>query len=279
MTLTTEPNLGALVSPPIGPLVRALTQRQSEESSVPWIHRLPALPEGRYELKFTIPIAQAYRVDAWLRAHRAAFHPLHSPRRVNSLYFDTHDLAGYVQSLDGNAARAKVRLRWYGEAAEPAEFRHRKVQPCIENPILEVKRKQGALGWKEQYRISGAFDLTGGAWPTLLRALRRELPPLPRHVLDAAPIPVIINSYDRAYFTSADQIIRVTVDRNLAAYDQRRSPRPNLSRRIPLPDQLVVEVKCPAANRETLGEFAAEFLIRTQRCSKYVSATAAALQS
>lgn len=40
---------------------------------------------------------------------------IHNTRRVNSLYFDTYNLANYHDSVEGCIPRSKTRIRWYGE--------------------------------------------------------------------------------------------------------------------------------------------------------------------
>jgi SPX domain protein involved in polyphosphate accumulation len=42
---------------------------------------------------------------------------IHNARRVNSLYFDTDNLANYRDSIEGCIPRSKTRIRWYGEKA------------------------------------------------------------------------------------------------------------------------------------------------------------------
>jgi SPX domain protein involved in polyphosphate accumulation len=251
-----------LQAQPAAPLIKALADTRGDSREwLPWV-RPAHSGEGRYELKFTVPLEQGFRVDAWIQVHRAGFCAEYSPRRVNSLYFDTYELAAHEQNLAGQPDRAKLRIRWYGDPQS------------IERGVLELKRKQGALGWKECHALTRAIDL-GTTWPRIVRELRANLAPRPRFLISGTHQPVIINQYERSYFASADGIVRLTVDRNITAYDQRFSARPNLRRSTPLSAQLVVELKCPASARRRLADIAADFPLRTNRCSKYSRAAGA----
>ncbi|MBR1609174.1 MAG: VTC domain-containing protein, partial [Kiritimatiellae bacterium] len=45
---------------------------------------------------------------------------LHPADRVNSVYFDTHDLRGLAEKENGDNLKTKIRLRWYGRPGETA---------------------------------------------------------------------------------------------------------------------------------------------------------------
>ncbi|MCB9850126.1 MAG: VTC domain-containing protein [Phycisphaerales bacterium] len=260
----------------------------------------PTAPDHRYEIKFTVPIAYAHRINAWLRAHPAGFRKLYPARQVNSLYLDSIELASYTQNLSGVAERGKLRLRWYGAfskqdagdsivvqasclhqnpTAEDIHCNdHATNDRCISNAVLEMKCKQGMLGWKELHRVDHDFVLTGAKWRDVLRQLRATLPEQTRLALDRSPRPIVVIHYQRSYHASADGIVRVTVDRELRAFDQRRGPRPNFRHALPIPDHAVVELKCAAEHHDRLAEIAAAFPGRIERCSKYVTAVATALR-
>lgn len=72
--------------------------------------------------------------------------PAHATGAINSLYYDTQDLALYHQKRSSEYLKFKVRLRWYGDiTGEP----DRTVQA-----FLEVKRKIGATRRKQRTAIS-----------------------------------------------------------------------------------------------------------------------------
>lgn len=115
--------------------------------------------EGRYELKYALPISRREEVLAaagdhvvpdpkgrplddelpGLRGHAGA--PL-SGYAVHSLYFDDHTLDGYAQRLDDLPIRNRIRIRTYGRTGGPAA------------PVfLEAKRKLRKLVVKHRIVI------------------------------------------------------------------------------------------------------------------------------
>jgi len=223
--------------------------------------------EPRFELKLTTDRCELHRVRAWFRTHPYGFSTLYPSRRVNSVYFDTPDLASYFENLAGVASRWKIRLRWYGTDLARVDG------------TLEIKRKQGLLGWKPQYKLSDFVRLDDTTWPAVRRSLRSQVPEAWRACLDRSHCPLILASYTRAYYGSADGVVRATVDVDQAVYDQRRSVRPNLDRPSPLVDRVIIELKCVASQRERLMDVASAFPIRVERHSKYVSSVDAVCAS
>ena len=99
--------------------------------------------------------------------------------------------------------------------------------------------------------------------------MRAQLPDSFRLHLDAAPQPTLVNRYLRRYYASADGAVRVTVDSEPSAFDQRRYARPNLRLKSNVPEVLVLEVKFSADDLK-VGRRAVERLpFRPSRNSKY----------
>ena len=220
----------------------------------------PPLEALRYEIKFVAPAHQRDFVLEWVRGHWAGFVEPYPPRRINNVYFDSYTLATFHENLSGTSRRSKVRWRWYGDTHEP------------ERGTLEIKRRRGGLGWKLSYRTAG-LDLratTPGGWLARRRALRASLPPAGRVWLDAHPLAVLINRYDRRYFLSGDGAVRLTVDWNQRVHDQKLRDTPNLERRANLPDTIVVELKFPVAEHAHANAIVQGFPLRLARNSKYV---------
>ncbi len=210
--------------------------------------------DGRFEVKFVATALRYHALLHWIRMHPAALRRPFAPRRVNNVYFDTHDLSSYWQV--GGAGRSKLRLRWYGEA------------PCSERSVLEVKRRRNRLGWKLRFE-GGPLDLEASSWRELVRDLRRRLPPEGALWLDLHPRPVLVNRYERHYFATPDQRVRITVDRRQAVYEQRFRSRPNLVNRANLPDTLVVEVKFHRRDGQLGARVIEGIPVRVSRSSKY----------
>jgi len=212
---------------------------------------------ARHEVKF-VALPMRYRdIAQWVRVHPEGFYSPYPPRRVNNVYFDDYRLVAYHENLVGDSVRSKVRVRWSGETFHP------------ESGVLEVKRKRNLMGWKLSYP-TGALDFEADSWRSLRRKLRESLCGEARLWLDANPQAVLINRYEREYFVSRDDKVRVTLDAHQRVFDQRFGGRPNLARPANLPATVVVEFKF-ARGDFWLGSRAIQGLpVRASRNSKYV---------
>jgi len=150
----------------------------------------------RYERKYRIEGLATRLIRQGIRLHPAGFRPIHSPRQVNNIYFDTPSFNTYKDNVLGLAERKKYRLRWYG-----------KDLLNIDNAVLELKIRQHELGEKISYEI-GDFSFldinslikkVNGFCPENLGLLR----------------PVLYNAYQREYWETADSSFRLTLDNNL----------------------------------------------------------------
>ena len=215
--------------------------------------------EARFEIKLVSEGRDLGHVPVWLRLHPEGFSPTYPLRRVNSIYFDTPDLASVEANLAGISERRKLRLRWYGETRE------------VVRGTWELKHKRAGLGWKVTQPVAHDIRLDVMTWDQVLHLLRRTASDTIAMDLATVSAATLINSYEREYFESADGAVRATVDRNQAAYEQRLSTRPNLTRRSPLRDGLVVELKAAPENYDRLVDAAQRLPMRVTRNSKYVN--------
>lgn len=213
--------------------------------------------ELRYELKLVCELHRLAQARSWIRLHPAGFAVTYPPRRVNSLYLDTLDLGSLDENLAGVSARRKLRLRWYGDLAA------RKVQP-----LLELKEKRNLLGRKRQCLLPCTLDLTL-PWVEILQTVRASVGLDWRVVLQSVGHPTLLNSYRREYYATPDTGVRVTLDYAQLAFGQRLSPRPNLHTRLPIADDVVIELKAGPGQEERLQDAAAAFPIPRSRNSKY----------
>jgi hypothetical protein len=222
------------------------------------------LDDLRYEIKFVVPITESYRLTAWVREHTAAFGIAYPPRRVNNVYYDSYGLATYEENLSGVSERTKIRLRWYGADSERLSGK------------LELKMKRNRLGWKNSFPIEDLM-FYGRSWQRITRDLREQLPAEGRSWLDDHPEPVLINRYLRQYYVSRNGRIRITMDTELSAYDQRLARSPNRTARTNLPDVMVLEAKADSSHFGELGDVVSSMPSRVGRFSKYVSGLQTAL--
>lgn len=216
----------------------------------------------RHELKLVSDEASYPELRMALRLERSAIRTLHPARLVQSLYLDTPFQRALEENLAGLSVREKVRLRWYG--AETGVVRCR----------LERKCRENSLGWKETRPLEAPLRLGGEERRTLMDELARRVDPRWRALL-AGLEPAQWVRYLREYFTSADRRVRLTLDRELAFFDQRRLARLADTERTPSPRVLVLELKCAPADLDAAREIIARLPIPLGRCSKFVLAASA----
>jgi hypothetical protein len=245
----------------------AMTQSElhEEPAAMPLSHvrRIEVLrTPPRVEAKIPMPALHLAQANAWVRLHPAHWRRTYPPRQVNNLYFDTGTYAGLNGNLAGVGDRAKLRLRWYGPC-----------MTCVTQGQLELKRKQGSVGWKEIVGVEGTYDLATTAMPSLLSSLQMALHDHAPDWLAVFPVPVLINAYQRAYYETPDGALRLTVDSELVVYDQRATLHPNLTRRSPIGDVTIVELKAGMdfEAQRRLSSAVSSFPARMDRFSKYVT--------
>ena len=228
--------------------------------------QLTATP-ARAEVKIPLPGYLLGDVQAWTRLHPAHWRRTYPARQVNNLYFDTADYAGLNANLAGVADRSKLRMRWYGPCIS-----------CASGPQLELKRKQGLAGWKEIVPVGRDLDLGVGTWSDRLEELWAAVGDRVPNWLARFPAPVLVNAYQREYFATPDGAVRLTIDTDLRAFDQRASAQPNVSRHTPLSDLVVIELKAGLEDGPTqrLAAIVSGFPVRVDRFSKYVRGVMAA---
>ncbi len=212
----------------------------------------------RYELKLACDARWLPQARSWIRLHPAGFVVAYPPRRVNSLYLDTPHLSSLDDNLAGVCARQKLRLRWYGDAMTEIQ------------PLLELKQKRDMLGRKKQMALPCKLDLTR-LWVDILGAIRANVTPDWRMVLQTMSQPALLNHYQREYYATPDGAVRVTLDYAQVAYDQRLAPRPNLRIRLPIADKVVIEIKAAQDQVERVQEAVAQFPVPRSRSSKYAN--------
>jgi hypothetical protein len=222
------------------------------------ITRTPA-DDRRHELKFTAAEWHFHRLHAWLRMRPEGFRRAYPNRRVNNVYFDRGDFEFFRDSVEGSTARVKVRYRWYGKSRLPGPGR------------LEMKQRRNQLGWKKVFDI-GSLDPELRRWPDIRARIIQQQPLEGRRWLQACDIYLIVNSYLREYWVSADGRLRVTFDRHQMVFDQRYGAPVNVTRAAPIDPMLVMEVKCPPHAVLAASRLVGDLPLTLCRNSKYCSA-------
>lgn len=226
----------------------------------------------RYEIKVSCEPHYLYQLHAWVRLHTAHWRVVYPPRQVNNIYFDTHNYASLNDNLEGVGTRRKLRLRWYGPTLE-----------TVAGARLELKCREGQVGWKETCLLGLSsegerltLDLQQQSWSELRQAIYNAASAWANFWMAQFAYPVLINHYQRAYYATPDQTVRLTIDSALCTYDQRFSARPNINRPSPIADRVIIELKADSQHYQRLINVLAHFPIRADRHSKYVRGMLAA---
>lgn len=213
----------------------------------------------RHELKLVSDEASCPELRMALRLDRSSMRTLYPARLVQSLYLDTPFQRALEENLAGLSVREKLRLRWYG-----AETR-------VVRATLERKCRENSLGWKEILPFTEPLALAGEERRKFMGELARRCD-LPWRARLSGLEPAQWVRYLREYFTSADRRVRLTLDRQLAFFDQRRLARLADTERTPAPRVLVLELKCAREDLDRAREILARLPIPLGRCSKFVLA-------
>lgn len=216
-------------------------------------------PLIRYELKMTYAQTWLQEVQSWILGHPTAFVTAYPPRWVNSIYFDTPDLDSFNDHLAGVPERRKLRFRWYGENLRLARGQ------------MEIKNKSERASWKVVQPIDQEFDLETMEWSQIMDGLRQHSSGMTQELLSVVR-PTLLDVYWREYYVSSDGLVRLTLDSDLRAYDERFASQPNLWFRQPLEETVILELKGDVALARVLADILAHFPNRVERRSKYVDA-------
>ena len=191
------------------------------------------------------------------------FFNFHYPsRKVNSIYFDTNNYSSIRQNLDGISEKKKIRVRWYGDK----DLKKTDGQ-------FELKFKNNKLGSKKTHLISFKDSLTKGSvfnHNTLRRLITSQLDNYSALIFKEYDLPVLYNNYHRKYFTSSDNLIRVTVDTNYGFNVQNTPPDICTDTLLRL-DIVIIEFKFSNNMRAKASQVLHGFPVRASRHSKYVS--------
>jgi hypothetical protein len=218
----------------------------------------PAEPSWRYERKFTahgVPLAQ---IEMALRMHPACFRTAFPQRHVNNLYLDQTDLRSFHTHVNGAAVRQKVRIRWYGAGRGE-----------IAQPVLEVKRKNGAVGTKSRVRLAPFHYGPGFDFEKLRRAALAQIGDAALAEFVAGAEPALLNRYRRDYLLSADRRFRLTIDRELR-FERVHGRGVDAPCAVDERDAVILELKYDAADDGAAQHVTRRLPFRLGKYSKYL---------
>ena len=177
---------------------------------------------------------------------------------MSSLYFDDARLSAYRENLDGVGRRVKVRLRWYDERDRKGRFH------------FEIKRRTDLTTGKDRLEIHSRAALSSLTFQDIIRELSAVLPVKYRETLIRRPDPILISEYKREYFQDYYSPVRITLDFDIAYFDQSGKRRPGKKFGVHAPEWVIVEGKAPVGEELRLRRLLFPLQPRITRSSKYV---------
>lgn len=154
----------------------------------------------RFEKKFSTSENNLEQVFSLIKIHPAGFSEIYQERNINSIYFDSSNFEMHNESTNGCLNRKKFRIRWYGN------------EQTI-NSFFEVKKKEGNRGSKDIFKLC-SFSKSEKITQEFLNNLieKSNIPSIQALNIFSDYSPVLLCSYNRRYFLSSNQYIRLTVD-------------------------------------------------------------------
>ena len=213
----------------------------------------------RYETKFTISQLNFNEIKNIIKSHPAVFEEVYLKRNVNNIYFDNSNLTSFIDNIEGERDRKKVRIRWYGN-----------LFGLNKNPALEIKFKTGQLGWKKRFKLNH-FNLNRHNHFNYKKTFKslEENKLFETHKLDLPFLtPSLLNSYQRTYYLSFDKKYRITVDNNLLFYSI--NPICNFFKTFTDEDKVVIELKYDEKDADGASNITNFLPFRVTKNSKYV---------
>ena len=189
----------------------------------------------------------AYLVEQVVRMHPASFQKAFPNRQVNNVYFDTSSFSTFHENQSGIAYRKKYRVRWYGAFMQ-----------ILQNPVLEVKVKDNLLGYKENFALK---NTSLQELDQLKKIVNKQLQ------LYRTLSPVLLNAYQRSYWLTPNQKIRLTIDWDMKFHQLYKHPYFN---RFHLKDPaVVVELKYDEDQEMAASRIMQDLPFRLTKNSKY----------
>ena len=213
---------------------------------------------SRREVKFLLPGADVGKLRGLLECNGRRLVHNEPVSTVRSIYFDDVRLSDCQDNLAGISCRKKVRLRWYDSLAP-------------DNPLFfEIKWRDNRVVGKHRLEFRPGQPLAGLTYRRIVNQLVDILPP--RHAADLLNRgePIVIVEYKREHFSSPDGRLRVTLDYDLAFYDQTGKLSVSTSFPHRMPDMFVLEAKGPQGFEGEVKELLYPYRPRVGACSKYV---------
>lgn len=218
------------------------------------------LENSRYELKFVTYDVNYFLIKHWIKMSQHNFFREYENRIVNNIYFDSLNFKSFTDNVDGQSKRVKTRYRWYGKFEKQSYGN------------MEFKIKRNVFGYKKTYNVKNLIIDEKKDFRYINNKIFNELPQDIGIFFKQNDNPQIINQYEREYFKTKNQKFRVTIDRNIKIFDQRKSNTPNISRKTISQNYIVLEIKFDRKSRKDIEDLISNIPIRISKNSKYINA-------
>lgn len=218
----------------------------------------------RYELKIIFSQGEQWKIEQRLLSSPYFIKEIFHPRQVNNIYFDTVNYSDYISAVQGAEFRKKYRVRWYGDLWEK-----------VSEPQLELKYKRGWEGGKEAFSLPDFTlqDLDIGEYFQNLREKLADYKPEEQAMLGElfGRNPVLLNSYQRKYFQTADEKFRFTLDEAMVFYDVHSCIQGHCDFPVSCDPKILLEVKFDSDLVEEGSLLLNQLGFRLSKNSKYVN--------
>jgi VTC domain len=221
---------------------------------------MPEIDPVRRELKLLVGSTDQNYLHHLLSRIPTPITPLHPPRRINSIYFDTFTFDSFESNREGITNRTKVRYRWYGDGESSP------------SAALEIKMKRNKETWKVRYPTPGNHPLPAErtGMDSLARSVTRHLTPEGRLWLQSRPYATIKNAYYRQYYAARQGRIRITVDTDQLAWSSRGPSGWDWGQGVRI-SGAVIEIKFAPLDADYAAYIVGHLGLRLCKHSKYVA--------
>ena len=156
------------------------------------------IPVKRYERKYEIPYWKTNSIKGLLLSK--GFKKQFPDRIVNSLYYEDKFLNCFASATNGESLRYKIRLRFYNEGDNGYQ--------------IEKKIKQDDQNWKIFHTLDSPY--LGTLLPIVDNSKRVlfKISHVPENI-EVIYKPISFVSYNREYYVSKDNNLRITIDKNV----------------------------------------------------------------
>ena len=161
----------------------------------------------RYERKYLLKKINLNKFLAELFNNN--YKKIYKKRFINNIYYDTYSYDLLNHNIEGLSERKKIRIRWYGQTFGLSK---KTIELKIKREFLNIK-KTLSIG---KFKINSFEEITKFNDYVIDNVLFKNNFEFYNEIINK--IPVILNRYQRSYYLSPNNDVRVTIDSDLNFY-------------------------------------------------------------